>query len=39
LVVAGNALDNTFVYGEFLNLDAALRQMWNISKNFANFAL
>ena len=39
LVIAWNALDNTFVYGEFLNLDAPLRQMWNVSKNFANFAL
>lgn len=39
LVIAGSALDNTFVYGEFIHLDGALRQMRNISKNFANFAL
>ncbi len=39
LVVAWMAMDNTFVYWEFLHLDSPLIQMRNMSKNFANFAL
>ena len=39
LVIAWTALDNTLVYGKFLNLDAALWDIWNIMKNIANFAL
>lgn len=39
LVVAWAALDNSLIYGSFLNLDAALRNLRNIMKNFANFAL
>ena len=39
LVIAGTALDNSLVYGSFLHLDAALWNIWNIMKNFANFAL
>ena len=39
LVIAWTALDNTLVYGKFLNLDAALWDIWNIMKNVANFAL
>ena len=33
LVIAWTALDNTLVYGKFLNLDAALWDIWNIMKN------
>lgn len=36
---AGKLMGNTFVYGEFMNFDVYLRQMWNISKNFANMAI
>ena len=39
LMIAGQALDNNFVYGEFIGLDAPLRTMWNITKNLANFTL
>ena len=39
LFVAGIALDNRLVYGWFLHLDASLWMLWNIMKNFANFAL
>lgn len=39
LVIAWTALDNSLVYGSFLHLDAALWNIWNIMKNFANFAL
>ena len=39
LAIAGAALDNSLIYGSFLHLDAALRNIWNIMKNFANFAL
>jgi hypothetical protein len=39
LFVAGIALDNRLVYGSFLHLDASLWTLWNIMKNFANFAL
>lgn len=39
LVIAWTALDNTLVYGKFLNLDAALWDIRNIMKNIANFAL
>lgn len=39
LVIAWTALDNTLVYGKFLNLDAALWDVWNIMKNIANFSL
>jgi hypothetical protein len=39
LVIAGNALDNTFVYGEFINLDAPLFQLWLIMRTFVNYAL
>jgi hypothetical protein len=38
-MIAGQALDNNFVYGEFIGLDAPLRTMWNITKNLANFTL
>lgn len=39
LAIAGSALDNSLVYGSFLHLDAALWNIWNIMKNYANFAL
>gem|GEM_PF-2692143 len=36
---AGKMMSNSFVYGEFMNFDVYLWQMWNISKNFANMAI
>lgn len=39
LVLAGTAMDNSLVYGEFFGLDRPLWIIWNMSKNFANFAL
>lgn len=36
---AGKLMSNSFVYGEFMNFDVYLWQMWNISKNFANLAI
>lgn len=39
LFIAGLALDNTLVYGEFINLDGILWTFWKISQNLANFAL
>lgn len=36
---AGALMTNSFVYGEFMNFDIYLWQMWNISKNFANMAI
>ncbi len=39
LFIAGIALDNRLVYWSFLHLDASLWTLWNIMKNFANFAL
>lgn len=39
LFIIGLALDNTLVYWSFLHLDASLWSLWNIMKNFANFAL
>lgn len=37
--MAGKLMTNTLVYAEFIHLDKYLRQLRNISKNFANFAL
>ncbi len=39
LIIAGISLDNTMVYWSFIHLDTYLRQIWNITKNFANFTL
>lgn len=39
LILAGMSLDNNMVYGTFFKLDAPLWVIWNIIKNFANFAL
>lgn len=39
LVLAGLSVDNTLVYWEVFHLDAVLWQVWNVMRNFANFAL
>lgn len=39
LVIAGQSMDNTFVYGSIFQLDAPLWKMRNLMKNFANFFL
>jgi len=39
LWLAGQAMDNSLIYGEFLGIDKPLFQFWSIMKNFANFAL
>lgn len=39
LFLAGIALDNSMIYGSFFHMDAPLWSFWNITKNFANFAL
>jgi len=36
---AGKLMTNEFVYGTFMNFDVYLRQMRNISKNFANLTI
>ena len=37
--LAGKLMTNDMLYWSFLNLDASLWTLWNIMKNFANFAL
>lgn len=37
--IAWKLMTNDLVYGEFINLDNILFQLWNVSKNFANFGL
>ena len=37
--LAGKLMTNDLVYWSFLHLDASLWTLWNIIKNFANFAL
>lgn len=37
--LAWKFMTNDFVYGTFLHLDKVLWNLWNIIKNFANFAL
>jgi hypothetical protein len=32
-------MTNDFVYGAFIHMDIYLWKIWNIMKNFANFAL
>jgi hypothetical protein len=32
-------MTNDFVYGAFMHMDIYLWKIWNIMKNFANFAL
>jgi hypothetical protein len=36
---AGKLMNNGFIYGEFLNFDIYLRQLRNITKNFANMTI
>ncbi|MBU1758349.1 hypothetical protein KKG31_04230 [Patescibacteria group bacterium] len=38
-IIAGKLMTNDLVYGTFMHLDQYLRDIWNIMKNFANFAL
>jgi hypothetical protein len=37
--LAGKLMTNDWVYGSALHMDIYLRKIWNIMKNFANFAL
>jgi len=39
LIIAGKAMDNSMIYGEFLNLDKPLYMLRNLSRTFANFAI
>ena len=39
LIIAGKAIDNSMVYGTFMNLDKPLYMLWNMSRTFANFAV
>lgn len=39
LIIAGKAMDNSMVYGEFMNLDKPLYMLWNMSRTLANFAI
>lgn len=39
IFVCGLALDNSLIYWEWFHLDVPLYTIWNIMKNFANFAL
>ncbi|MBS8122500.1 hypothetical protein [Candidatus Vampirococcus lugosii] len=39
LLVAGQAMDNQLIYGSIIHIDVHLWNIWNMSKNFANFAL
>ena len=39
IVLAGAAMDNQLIYGSFMNLDTYLWQIWQIVRNFSNFAL
>lgn len=38
-ILAGKLMTNNFVYGAFMHMDIYLWKIWNIMKNFANFAL
>ena len=38
-ILAGKMMTNDFVYGAFIHMDIYLWKIWNIMKNFANFAL
>lgn len=38
-ILAGKLMTNDFVYGAFIHMDIYLWKIWNIMKNFANFAL
>ena len=39
LVIAGKAIDNSLVYGEFINLDRPLYMLHQFARTFANFAI
>jgi hypothetical protein len=39
LIIAGKAMDNSMVYGEFINLDKPLYMLRNLCRTFANFAV
>ena len=39
LAIAGASMDNSLIYGEVFRLDVSLWQFWQITRNFANFAL
>ncbi len=39
LVIAGKAIDNSLVYGEFINLDRPLYMLHQFARAFANFAI
>jgi len=39
LVLAGKLVDNSFVYWEIFGFDTVLWQLWNITRNLANFTL
>ena len=39
LILAWKAMDNSMIYGEFMNLDKPLYMLWNMSRTFANFAI
>ncbi|HCB51296.1 TPA: hypothetical protein DEP21_01800 [Patescibacteria group bacterium] len=36
-ILAGKFMSNDMIYGTWLHLDQYLWQIWNITKNFANF--
>ncbi|MEI7562227.1 MAG: hypothetical protein WCJ39_00435 [bacterium] len=38
-ILAGKLMTNERVYGSFMHLDIYLWKIWNIIKNFSNFAL
>ncbi|MBS8122499.1 hypothetical protein [Candidatus Vampirococcus lugosii] len=38
-IIAGTLMTNELVYGELMYLDKYLFEIWNMSKNFANFTL
>lgn len=39
IALAGLAMDNQLIYGSFMQLDVSLWNIWQIVRNFANYAL
>lgn len=39
IALAGLAMDNQLIYGSFMHLDTSLWSIWQIMRNFANYAL
>lgn len=39
IALAGLLLDNQLIYGSFMQLDVSLWSIWQIVRNFANYAL